>query len=372
MTDTTDPQAAAEPLRIPIAHSVRYAARGLPEVPFLYGPGAIRPSEITLTYRAAPDSQLGRVHAYVKGRLWVDEREVPTTDGYGQHYDDGLDEWPEWLAEEARLHDPDAAPSAPADRSGMRERIAGVIHEDLTQHKVRRDLGLLGIVPRLTDAVLSVLPPAADRAAVLREAADAVAADTEIHIRYGSATDYANRHANLLRRLAAGERDEQQAQQDGAETGDGQGGELIEDYLRFLRGQGPEPDLTDLAPADREVIAGRFEIVRALADRDPSLPPLDLDPVARRLGLHADAPADEEQQAETQARGPWGTVPGCNCPHPADEHSIYGCADGCGCEWMPKRPPMDPVHILGIEADEPAAAPVAGQPPADTGEEAES
>lgn len=27
----------------------------------------------------------------------------------------------------------------------------------------------------------------------------------------------------------------------------------------------------------------------------------------------------------------------CGCGHPADEHSVYGCADGCGCEWMPKR-----------------------------------
>ncbi|WP_405883586.1 hypothetical protein OG747_36405 [Streptomyces sp. NBC_01384] len=42
----------------------------------------------------------------------------------------------------------------------------------------------------------------ADWAAILRETADIVAADTEIHIRYGSATDYANRHADLLRRLA--------------------------------------------------------------------------------------------------------------------------------------------------------------------------
>ncbi|MFE7899213.1 hypothetical protein ACFU3E_17120 [Streptomyces sp. NPDC057424] len=43
----------------------------------------------------------------------------------------------------------------------------------------------------------------------------------------------------------------------------------------------------------------------------------------------------------------------CTCSHPADEHSVYGCADDCACEWMPKRkPPMDPVHILGIKADE--------------------
>ncbi|MFJ9633732.1 hypothetical protein ACIRU8_39170 [Streptomyces sp. NPDC101175] len=45
------------------------------------------------------------------------------------------------------------------------------------------------------------------------------------------------------------------------------------------------------------------------------------------------------------------TPDGCGCPHPVDEHSVYGCADGCGCEWMPKKPPMDPVHILGIGAE---------------------
>lgn len=62
-------------------------------------------------------------------------------------------------------------------------------------------------------------------------------------------------------------------------------GDLIEDYLRFLRGQGPEPDLSDLPPQKREVIAGQFEIVKALADRNLALPPLDQDPVDRRLGL---------------------------------------------------------------------------------------
>ncbi|MFJ7963175.1 hypothetical protein [Streptomyces sp. NPDC096324] len=44
------------------------------------------------------------------------------------------------------------------------------------------------------------------------------------------------------------------------------------------------------------------------------------------VGLRA--MADEAQQPETRR---------CVCPHPADEHSIYGCADGCPCEWMPKR-----------------------------------
>ena len=60
---------------------------------------------------------------------------------------------------------------------------------------------------------------------------------------------------------------------------------LIEEYLRFLRGLGPQPDLSDLPASRREAITGQFEIVAALADRDPELPPLEQDPVARRLRL---------------------------------------------------------------------------------------
>ncbi|MGQ4332398.1 hypothetical protein [Streptomyces hayashii] len=63
---------------------------------------------------------------------------------------------------------------------------------------------------------------------------------------------------------------------------------LIEEYLLFLRGLGPQPDLSDLPPSRREAITGQFEIVKALADRNPELPPLEQDPVARRLGLVAD------------------------------------------------------------------------------------
>ncbi|MFJ9112980.1 hypothetical protein [Streptomyces sp. NPDC102283] len=29
----------------------------------------------------------------------------------------------------------------------------------------------------------------------------------------------------------------------------------------------------------------------------------------------------------------------CGCPHPADEHSVYGCAEDCACEWMPPKTP---------------------------------
>lgn len=124
--------------RIPLAHSVRYVARGLPEVPNQYGRGTLAPSEITLTYRAAEDSLLGRVHAYIEGRLWVDGVEIPLTSGglFGQHYDAGFDGWPEWLAEEARLHDPDAADVSPpaVDRTNLRNRIAAAIHRYDNQH----------------------------------------------------------------------------------------------------------------------------------------------------------------------------------------------------------------------------------------------
>src|ERR1051325_6687861 len=55
-----------DPDRIPLSHSVRYAARGLPEVPHRYhGRGVLVPSEITLTYSAAPESQHGTVHAFL-------------------------------------------------------------------------------------------------------------------------------------------------------------------------------------------------------------------------------------------------------------------------------------------------------------------
>ena len=61
--------------------------------------------------------------------------------------------------------------------------------------------------------------------------------------------------------------------------------DLIEQYLLFLRGRGPEPDLSAL-PADRRTkLMEQLEIVAALADRETALPPIEQDPVAIRLGL---------------------------------------------------------------------------------------
>lgn len=223
MTDTTDPQ--TDPLRIPIAHSVRYAARGLPDVPFLYGPGVIRASEITLTYRAAPDSQLGRVHAYVKGRLWVDEREVPTADGYGQHYDDGLDGWPEWLAEEARLHDPDApsaavSPPPATDRAGLLREVADECDKAGALYAARAQNEHAAGAFALMETFLRK----ANEAEYVATPCDFAACEPggepcSVHERLMA---HAEGDHELCKpdcdpsRLAAGERDEQQAQQDGA------------------------------------------------------------------------------------------------------------------------------------------------------------
>lgn len=57
--------------------------------------------------------------------------------------------------------------------------------------------------------------------------------------------------------------------------------ELTEQYLRFLRGQGPEPDLSSLPDGCRAKVEGQFATIRtlhALADCGPELPPLDLLP----------------------------------------------------------------------------------------------
>ena len=43
--------------------------------------------------------------------------------------------------------------------AALRQRIANVIHKDLTTQQHRRDLGLLGIVPRLAEAVLAEMKP---------------------------------------------------------------------------------------------------------------------------------------------------------------------------------------------------------------------
>ncbi|MGW5429985.1 hypothetical protein ACWET9_22645, partial [Streptomyces sp. NPDC004059] len=113
--------------------------------------------------------------------------------------------------------------------------------------------------------------------------------------------------------------------------------DLIEDYLKFLRDQGPEPDLSKLPAEQREAITGQFEVVKALADRDAELPPLAQDPVARRLGLQA------PEQQPAAADGEEVVAPHCDgfpstCPNPIPVPPAPPYHDGgfrCGCYDTP-------------------------------------
>src|SRR5690349_14429817 len=71
--------------------------------------------------------------------------------------------------------------------------------------------------------------------------------------------------------------------------------DLVERYLLFLRGRGPEPDLSALPAERRTDVTAQLEIVAALADRSPELPPIEEDRVAIRLGLvDAASPGDAD------------------------------------------------------------------------------
>lgn len=142
--------------RTPYCRKVRYGVTGAPildegEMDGTFAPGVgLDPALIEFVYSSARDGRAARVDASVTGWWTRFGKREAINDQMTTHFVDGPDGWPAWLAEEARLHDPAA--------------VSG-------------------------------------RADTLRWAADQVAADTG-HIRHGSATDYANRHADLLRRLA--------------------------------------------------------------------------------------------------------------------------------------------------------------------------
>lgn len=116
--------------RIPIGHTVNYAVRGLPEIADEYNSArTITPIEITLVYRAAPDSQLGRISAYVKGWWMEDGKRIPMDKPVGRWLYGGPEAWPAWLAKEARLHDPAAVSAVPsrADAWLAAAEAAGVV-----------------------------------------------------------------------------------------------------------------------------------------------------------------------------------------------------------------------------------------------------
>jgi hypothetical protein len=90
---------------------------------------------------------------------------------------------------------------------------------------------------------------------------------------------------------------------------DDQINDVVDRYLLFLRGKGPEPGLGHLTSSQREAMRARLEIVDALADRGPALPALQDDPVAVRLGLVSDrrpggGPGDTKGASQTPMAEP--------------------------------------------------------------------
>jgi hypothetical protein len=60
---------------------------------------------------------------------------------------------------------------------------------------------------------------------------------------------------------------------------------FIDEQLRYLRGEGPQPDLTALTDDERADVVALLDVVDALSDSLPASPPMEEDPVAIRLGL---------------------------------------------------------------------------------------
>ncbi|MGW3594971.1 hypothetical protein [Streptomyces sp. NPDC005167] len=83
------------------------------------------------------------------------------------------------------------------------------------------------------------------------------------------------------------------------------------------------------APTDRGAALREAADEIAGIDFHPNARARSLD-IAAGLARRLRRMADEAQQP-----APAGT---CTCPHPVSEHSVYGCADGCACEWMPRKP----------------------------------
>jgi hypothetical protein len=74
--------------------------------------------------------------------------------------------------------------------------------------------------------------------------------------------------------------------------------DVVEAHLRYLRGEGPKPDLSSLSDAERDAVAQMLDLVEAMADSLPPSPPLDEDPVAVRLGLVDQASLDDAQDGD--------------------------------------------------------------------------
>ncbi|MGA4900298.1 hypothetical protein ACPCAJ_21190 [Streptomyces griseoincarnatus] len=122
-----------QPTRTPYCTKIRYGISGAPtltedEMDGNHAPGVgVAPVLIELVYTDALKDRPASVAASVTG-VWTrfGKREQPERT-VTTHFRNGPDGWPEWLAEEARLHEPavSSAGRAPAtNHTDLREQIA--------------------------------------------------------------------------------------------------------------------------------------------------------------------------------------------------------------------------------------------------------
>jgi hypothetical protein len=91
----------------------------------------------------------------------------------------------------------------------------------------------------------------------------------------------------------------------------------------------------------RDKIEDVMGFPRGFLDTEPRPRPETVVDVLERAANRDLGPSDPEWQTVVNryrdANGDGGGSENCSCPHPADEHSVYGCAEGCACEWMRPR-----------------------------------
>ncbi|CAM5265336.1 hypothetical protein [Streptomyces fumanus] len=198
-----------DPTRTPYCHKIRYGISGAPtltgdEMQGSHAPGVgMSPRMIEVVHSAARDGRPAAVMVSVTGEWTVDGR--PGSGEVTAHFEGDPSGWPVWLAEEARGALA-AVPVPSVDRAALRQRVAAALARE-DAHNAGYDHGFVGSygadeeTDGFVDAVLdAVLPAPADRAAVLRWAADRLWALANRTTERGQGVLWA---AEWLRRMAA-------------------------------------------------------------------------------------------------------------------------------------------------------------------------
>ena len=174
------------PGRTPYCHKIRYGVTGAPtldgdDMDGSHAPAVgVIPKLIELVYSPARDGKPARVDASVTG----DWTRFGEPDDFGgqvtTHFKNGPDAWPAWLAEEARLHDPERAASAPAvwiDGHPQLEAIAAAVWERCRTEDTStvvddsRNIAVAALA-----AIMAVLPAGSEDTTTTRAAVERVLA----------------------------------------------------------------------------------------------------------------------------------------------------------------------------------------------------